>query len=293
MRLAVKLVMALGVTSLTVFGSSFTVTFNGPDLSPNEPSASSSFPTYEGACASVSTPGCIITGGGISNPIAFDPVSATITETAPGQWTYTEVTYTPNQLSEAGGTFPAGAFGDALFEDTSTKTYWGLALDTTYDGLTTPGGLYYEGTNYANAYLLPSAVGASGGADPVLLAAVNNSGAGLPGLASSSNTFNVVTNACYDSNGNLLGSSASACVNPIALNPTGWSEYTITDTFTVGAGYNFIGTNPDSFDFEVASYICSNGVILGAVPEPRGVVFMGAALLLLAGCIKRLRTKTA
>lgn len=71
--------------------------------------------------------------------------------------------------------------------------------------------------------------------------------------------------------------------------------YTITDTFTVAPGFSFLG-DPDPFDFEVASYVCSNGVILGSssgVPEPRGLVFIGAALLLLAGRFARSRAKAA
>lgn len=307
MRLAVKLLAVLCIASLVAVAAPvFSVTFNGPNLSPNE--GGSSFPTNEGACASVSTPGCIISGS--SPPIAFDPVTVTITENTPGNWSYTETTYTPNSLA----TFGPQAFGDALFLDTKTNTYWGVSLDSNLD-LLTQGDLYYAGTvaeGLSSAFVTPNVLGyTTGGNDPVLInngnANANNIGGGLlPGLAGTSSSFGIVTNACFDSSGNLLGGNTNLTVNatstcaPFISNPAygqGYSEYTITDTFNVNSPYAFLGAT-DPFEFEVASYVCSNGVILGSstgatVPEPRGVVFMGAALLLLAGCIKRLRTKTA
>ena len=287
MRLAVKLALVLCITSLAAVATPlFSVTFTGPDYSPNEASASSSFPTYEGSCPPLAISNCIIG----DNTTAFTPVSATITQNSAGNWTYTETTYSPNSY----GGFGAGAFGDALFYDTKNGTYWGISLDSldgTVQGTTAlvQGDLYYTGTVYGNSYLGPQAIG---GADPVLINALN-AGAGVPAVAGTPVTsgYSVTTLGCF-TNANISENCSFQSVDP-----SGYAEYTITDHFTLNGSYAFLG-DPDPFEFEVASYVCSNGVILGSstgstVPEPRGVVFIGAGLLLLAGFITKLRTKTA
>jgi len=314
MRLAVKLVVVLGVTSLTVFGSSFT--FSGPDAYATNPAYSTSFPTTTGLCNPTSA-GCIKYSGG--DPTEYVPLSATITVTGT-TLQFSETTFAPTSYSGYG----PNAFGDALFQWTpsgsSTPTYWGISLGvangtdlsgqpagSAIDGLTL--GDLYEGSslsNYQNIYLFSNNTppGVVGGTAPVLLNQTNlvddsnrnDQNYGSPLALGTTTSFSIC-----DSAGCTVGSGplAPACTDMFGTSSTcsGFDLWTITDDITLsGAGLNFLSNG--SFAFEVASYVCANGLIIGnssasSVPEPRGVVFMGAALLLLAGCIKRLRTKTA
>jgi len=307
MRLAVRSLLILSVASVGAFASSFT--FTGPDADPTNHAYGSSFPTTTGLCNPTST-NCILATG---DPTEFVPQSATITLSG-NTLQLSITTYSPTLFDGYG----PNAFGDALFQWTpggsSTPTYWGISLGVAngtdgsgatagnaIDGLTL-GDLYESSATgspsvaYQNSFLFPTDTppGLSGvGTGPVL---INPTWANLVGNTTS---FSVCDSAgCSIGSGPLAPACTDAygtlsCHGVNQSNP--FDLWTITDDITLtSAGLNFLSNG--SFEFDVASFVCANGNIVGAatVPEPRGLVFLGAALLLVAGWFARSRaTKTA
>jgi hypothetical protein len=272
MRLLItRLLVLCSLTSFVAFGAAM-YTFTGEQA----PSVNNQGPSnFQGVNCDPTNATCV------PGTPSFIISSATLVQSAmdPNSWTLTVVTNDPTGGSDG---FSALAFGDALFQygtDSQLQPiYWGLALGSqTVTGSETPGGLYEENlfngkvqSDYPDVYLTAGQAGYSGGRtnEPVWINTANMS------LASTSSSLSVT---CYDGT-SFVAVPASACNSQY----NGYDLYTITDTFEAPSGFLSSGV----FSFEVASYVCANGLIIAnetPVPEPRWAFLLVPALLLLFG----------
>jgi hypothetical protein len=61
----------------------------------------------------------------------------------------------------------------------------------------------------------------------------------------------------------------------------GYGHYTITDVFNAPAG--FLDPSNGTFSFEVASFVCANGLIIASTPEPRALFLIVIPVMFLLG----------
>ncbi len=292
----VRLVVLASFALVIAFGSPVpvpsagnSITFNGlqmpsPNIGPSQ---------FLGTDCTVLQAGCIFNG----TPQAYDIFSATLTNHGSNNWTLSVKTNAPIGGSDG---FDPLAFGDALIQSGTDlhgdPIYWGLSLGSYTKGLSTMGDLYEE--NFLNPNTVASFY-PLGGPDPnavYLDAGTGSGGAGYSGGRADEPVW-INKNEMSD-----VGSSSAfsvTCWNGAAFVDPGVSQhnciaqtgsaylYTISDTFNAPASFLPTGSN---FSFEVASYVCANGLIIGEsspVPEPRWGFLLIPALLLLGRRLKR------
>lgn len=283
----VRLLVLISVSSLAAFGSSVSYTFNGMQEPSGNPLGPSNF---QGTTCSPSASGCIEgtaplgpygPGGTTAYLYEFDgPVTLSYSSST-GMWTLNYSVFTPYSGIEG---FSSLAFGDPLisYNGTNYALAVGSALDPALgnDGYPTDtaGDLYVAKSGYQypdsmDAYCDPSTCpyltpgdlpgGFPGGRvdEPVWVDPNNMNVAGTGSL----------TYSCASSNG------------VVCTNYNGAALYTINDTFNAPTGFLSSGI----FSIEISSYVCANGLIIGSVPEPRGLFLIIPVILLLGWCFKR------
>jgi len=205
------------------------------------------------------------------------------------------VTNAPSPGSGSLETFSPLAFGDALIQygvDSKGKPVdYGIALgsqtsSSAPDSTEVAGCLYmvdqFSGQNsfnYPDAYLTSSQAGYSGGraSEPVWINANNMSLVAADQGTANKPSFSVT---CW--NGTTYVPVPSAPPPPLCNSQfSGYNLYTITDTFNAPTGFLDPANGP--FSFEVASYVCANGLIIASTPEPRALFLIVIPVMFLLG----------
>jgi hypothetical protein len=290
MRLySITRLLALSSLALaSAFGSAIPVgqsmTLWGLQMPQVPPSPNNKGPSnFQGTNCTLFQAGCIAAG----DPQPYDIFSATITNNGNNNWTVSVQTNAP--VGGAPPTFSSLAFGDALFQSgvdsNGTPIYWGLSLGSYTNGLSTQGDLYEEkflpargstqlvASDYPDVYLTAGQAGYPAGRtnEPVWINNQNMNDVGA------STGFGV---SCWNGSA-FVALPTPTCLNGGNMGGTGFYLYTITDSFN--APSSFLSGN--NFSFEVASYVCANGLIIGSgssgVPEPRWLFLIVPAFLLL------------
>ncbi len=242
-----------------------------------------------------------ISGAGTLSTTAFVPLSASLTYTA-GVFTYTEQTYAPNGLDGYG----PNAFGDAFIKD-ANGNLWAIPIGTASMGTIAPsltlgtpgtsnnlaGTAGGDGLNLGNVYNL-----GNGGSQESNAWIANLISGGFPGLPVEINASNLAlgTNTAPSGTSSSFTIAQDVCTDQFQGGGacTGFGLWTITDQFTSADLYAALSAG--QFAFEVSSYVCGNGAIIGnsgtsSVPEPRWGFLAIPALLLFARRFSRLHAK--
>lgn len=293
MRLSLisRFLLSISLTPFAVFASPLAVyTFTG-EQQPFNPANGDSNQGPSDFLGANCTPGSNGPNGGacvLGSPV-FNITSATLTQNTATNWTLTVVTNAPSPGSGSLEGFSPLAFGDALIQygvdSKGNPVDYGIALgsqtsSSAPDSTEVAGGLYmvdqFSGQNnynYPAAYLTASQAGYTGGraSEPVWINANNMSLVSADQGASNAPIFSVT---CWNGT-TYVSAPAPLCNSQFS----GYNLYTISDTFNAPAG--FLSSGP--FSFEVASYVCANGLIIASTPEPRALFLIVIPVMFLLG----------